>query len=54
MSAPQFTINRTFDAPRELVWHAWTDPTTAAKWWHPHQVVVAPSTWPKRRTARPT
>lgn len=40
MSAPQFTINRTFDAPRELVWHAWTDPTTAAKWWHPHQVVV--------------
>ena len=22
----QFTITRVFDAPRELVWQAWTDP----------------------------
>ena len=31
----QFTITRVFDAPRELVWQAWTDPDLAAVWWHP-------------------
>jgi uncharacterized protein YndB with AHSA1/START domain len=31
----QFTITRVFDAPRELVWRAWTDPDEAAIWWHP-------------------
>jgi len=31
----QFTITRVFDAPRELVWQAWTDPDEAAIWWHP-------------------
>lgn len=36
----QFTIVRTFAAPRETVWRAWTDPAIAAQWWHPHQVVV--------------
>ena len=29
------TINRTFDAPRELVFKAWTDPVELAKWWGP-------------------
>lgn len=42
MSVPQFTITRTFDAPRETVWRAWTDPALAALWWHPHQVTVPP------------
>jgi uncharacterized protein YndB with AHSA1/START domain len=28
-------IERTFDAPRELVWKAWTDPEMYAKWWGP-------------------
>jgi uncharacterized protein YndB with AHSA1/START domain len=26
---------RVFDAPRELVFRAWTDPTHLAKWWGP-------------------
>src|SRR3954452_6157245 len=31
------TIDRTFDAPRELVWSAWTDPAQLAEWWGPDQ-----------------
>ncbi|HYI50919.1 MAG TPA: SRPBCC domain-containing protein [Microbacterium sp.] len=34
----QFTITRVFDAPRELVWRAWTDPDEAATWWHPRGI----------------
>jgi uncharacterized protein YndB with AHSA1/START domain len=26
---------RMFDAPRELVWKAWTDPKHLAQWWGP-------------------
>lgn len=40
MPVPEFTITRTFDAPRDAVWRAWTDPTIAARWWHPHEVAV--------------
>lgn len=40
MSVPEFTITRTFDAPRDMVWRAWTDPAIAAQWWHPHEVIV--------------
>ena len=29
-------IERVFDAPRELVWKAWTDPEHVARWWGPH------------------
>lgn len=29
------TIERTFDAPRERVWEAWTDPKQIAQWWGP-------------------
>ena len=29
-------ITRIFDAPRELVWNAWTDPKQVAQWWGPH------------------
>lgn len=28
----ELTITRMFDAPRELVWKAWTDPKLVAKW----------------------
>lgn len=28
-------ITRLFDAPRERVWHAWTDPARIAAWWGP-------------------
>ncbi|WP_298904806.1 SRPBCC domain-containing protein [uncultured Psychroserpens sp.] len=29
------TIQRTFNAPIELVWEAWTTPEHIAKWWSP-------------------
>lgn len=32
----QLTITRTFNAPRELVWRAWTDPELYKKWWGPN------------------
>jgi uncharacterized protein YndB with AHSA1/START domain len=32
---PELVITRIFDAPRELVWQAWTDPTQIVKWWGP-------------------
>jgi uncharacterized protein YndB with AHSA1/START domain len=28
-------LNRTFDAPRNVVWQAWTDPTQLKQWWGP-------------------
>ena len=31
----QITITRVFDAPRELVFKAWTDPDHVAKWFGP-------------------
>jgi uncharacterized protein YndB with AHSA1/START domain len=30
------TFERTFDAPRELVWKAFTDPAIVPRWWGPH------------------
>jgi uncharacterized protein YndB with AHSA1/START domain len=29
------TVTRIFDAPRELVWQAWTDPEQFKRWWGP-------------------
>lgn len=37
---PQFTITRILDAPRELVWRAWTDETELAAWLHPFGVTT--------------
>lgn len=37
-ASAEFTITRIFDAPRDLVWQAWTDPDEAARWWHPEGV----------------
>ena len=31
----EFLITREFDAPRELVFKAWTDPKHLAQWWGP-------------------
>ena len=33
---PDLTITRVFDAPRELVFAAWTDPDQLASWLGPH------------------
>jgi uncharacterized protein YndB with AHSA1/START domain len=32
----EFTITRTFNAPRLMVFKAWTDPKQLAEWWGPH------------------
>lgn len=32
---PALVITRVFDAPRELVWKAWTEPDRIARWWGP-------------------
>jgi len=32
----EFVITRTFDAPRELVFEAWTNPEHVTQWWSPH------------------
>jgi uncharacterized protein YndB with AHSA1/START domain len=31
----ELVISRVFDAPRELVWRAWTEPQHIVKWWGP-------------------
>ncbi|HTW63871.1 MAG TPA: SRPBCC domain-containing protein [Bryobacteraceae bacterium] len=35
MSQPQFEISRTFDAPRDLVWKAFTESKRLMHWWGP-------------------
>lgn len=35
---PEFSITRTFDAPRELVWRAWTQESELAQWLRPFGV----------------
>lgn len=30
----QILITRVFDAPRRLVWRAWTEPELIRRWWH--------------------
>ena len=34
-SNSEVVITRTFDAPRRLVWQAWTDPKHVMQWWGP-------------------
>jgi len=31
----RMVLSRVFEAPRELVWKAWTDPQYAMRWWGP-------------------
>ncbi len=35
MVARTIVIEKELDAPRELVWRAWTDPDEIARWWGP-------------------
>ena len=32
---PEYKLDRIFDAPRELVWRAWTDPEILHRWYGP-------------------
>jgi uncharacterized protein YndB with AHSA1/START domain len=34
-SSDEFVITRVFDAPRDLVWKAWTEPARLRHWWGP-------------------
>ena len=36
----EFAFSRTFDAPRERVWRAWTDAEALAQWWGPKGVTI--------------
>jgi uncharacterized protein YndB with AHSA1/START domain len=36
----EFLIARTFEAPRSLVFQAWTDPRQMAQWWGPHAFTI--------------
>lgn len=38
----ELIIERVFDAPKDLVWKAWTDPEMIKKWWGP-EGFTAPS-----------
>jgi uncharacterized protein YndB with AHSA1/START domain len=40
----EFTITRVFDAPRELVWTAWTDPEHVSRWFGPRGFTTPAST----------
>jgi uncharacterized protein YndB with AHSA1/START domain len=35
MTRREYTETRVLDAPRELVWKAWTEPEQLAQWWGP-------------------
>jgi uncharacterized protein YndB with AHSA1/START domain len=37
---PVFVTSRVFDAPRDLVWAAWTDPKHLVHWWGPKGFTV--------------
>jgi uncharacterized protein YndB with AHSA1/START domain len=34
-TAQEIEITRVYDAPRELVWRAWTEPEQLVQWWGP-------------------
>lgn len=41
---PEFVIERAFDAPRDMVWKAWTEADRLARWWIPKQFARVSST----------
>jgi uncharacterized protein YndB with AHSA1/START domain len=36
MNEQKIVITRVFDAPRDLVWKAWTEPARFVQWWGPN------------------
>ena len=47
-SKKELTLTRTFDAPRDLVFKAWTDPEMVAQWWGPRGVTNPTCEWEAR------
>lgn len=43
VTSPDFVISRVFDAPRDLVWRAFTDPEYMKQWWGPKGFTVIAS-----------
>jgi uncharacterized protein YndB with AHSA1/START domain len=37
---PTYVLERTFDAPREMVWRTWTEPELVARWYGPNVETV--------------
>ena len=33
---PEYVLDRVFDAPRDMVWRAWTDPEILPRWYGPN------------------
>jgi uncharacterized protein YndB with AHSA1/START domain len=48
MLAQSLVMTRTFDAPRALVFHAWTDPSHVAQWWGPRGFTNPRCEWDAR------
>ena len=44
----QVVFTRVFDAPRELVFRAWTDPKHVARWWGPKEFTNRVGEWDAR------
>jgi len=44
----EFIFKREFDAPRELVYRAWTDPKHLARWWGPRGFTNPVCKWDAR------
>jgi uncharacterized protein YndB with AHSA1/START domain len=36
----ELVLTRVFDAPRDLVFAAWTDPAHVSQWWAPHMFTI--------------
>src|ERR1022692_2953719 len=41
----ELVITRIFNAPRGLVWKAWTDPKQISQWWGPHGFTAPLCEW---------
>ncbi len=37
---PVYVLERSFDAPRELVWRTWTEPALLARWYGPNVATI--------------
>ena len=51
-SERELVTTHTFDAPRELVWRAWTDPELIPRWWGPRYLTTTVETMDVRPGGR--